>query len=78
MTSNTRGSCHWGMPPPLGVEVASERGGTEGLGVLAAAELVVVTPTFDAPTLGVVIVLGGSWAVGLWRNSWLTQVVAFK
>ena len=25
-----------------------------------------------------VIVLGGSWAVGWWRNSWLAQVVAFK
>ena len=31
-------------------------------------------------TAGHVIVLGGSWAVGWWRNSWLAhwQVVAFR
>ena len=35
--------------------------------------------TFESQgTAGHVIVLGGSWAVGLWRNSWLAQVVAFK
>ena len=56
-----------GDAPPLGVEVASERGGTEGLGVLAAAELLLVTPTFDAPTLGVEVACerGGTKGLGV-------------
>ena len=51
---------------------------TRLLPTMRSQELRLLRLALRATLVAAIQKLGGSWAVGLWRNSWLAQVVAFK